>query len=139
MQRILMPTGHTELSLGGHNYKIDETGAFEVPAEHVKSLIESHGAVIEAGEAQLGANVDAADAAVGHAKSLLEQKLNEQKAARAALGAFQARQKALDDDRAKAAIAKVEAEKAATAAAEKIAREAQLAEEAKNKAKGGGK
>jgi len=105
-QRIVMPPGHVELSIGGVNYKIDDTGAFEVPVEAVEELKTTHGGVISPGLNQLQANLLFADTAVAHAKAQLEALLVTQAAQRKALDLFKSQQKARDDEALKAANAK---------------------------------
>lgn len=101
-QRIVMPHGHVELSIGGVNYRIDDTGAFEVPAEAVAELKAVHGATIEPGLNQLEANLHMIDASVTEAKQILEMRLEAQLATRKALDTFKAQQKVRDDEKLRA-------------------------------------
>jgi hypothetical protein len=71
MQRIRMPKGHEELSLGGVTYKPDETGAFEVPVEHAPELVRMHGGALEPSLEQLEAAIATAEADVQEAKKIL--------------------------------------------------------------------
>jgi len=105
-QRIVMPPGHVELSIGGVNYKIDDSGAFEVPMDAVEELKASHGATVQPGLNQLQANLQVADTAVAHAKAQLEALLVTQAAQRKALDLFKTQQKARDDEALKVALAK---------------------------------
>src|SRR6266404_2163473 len=105
-QRIVMPSGHVELSIGGVNYKIDDSGAFEVPVEAVEELKASHGAIVQPGLNQLQANLLVADTAVAHAKAQLEALLVTQAAQRKSLDLFKVQQKARDEEALKAANAK---------------------------------
>lgn len=91
--RIKLDPAHTEISLAGHNYKVDSTGAFEVPAEFVAELQRVHGAVIEPGEQQLRADLIAAERNVAAAKAQLAQQENTVAVAKAALDGFLARLK----------------------------------------------
>ena len=59
--RIRMPKGHSELSLEGHTYKIDEEGAFTVPEHMVPLLVDSHGAQLAPSVQDLEAKADAAE------------------------------------------------------------------------------
>jgi hypothetical protein len=73
MKRIRMPKGHVELSLGGTNFKSDETGAFTVPDEHADDLIRVHGGKEEMSLDQMKARVDAAKTAAANAKLSYER------------------------------------------------------------------
>lgn len=122
-KRIVMPKGHTELSLGGNSFKIDETGAFEVPDEHAQGLIESHGGRLQPGEGQLAVNVQAADDAVAHAQAVLKQRQEDSEAAHKAADDFAARKKAIAQKALDEANAKAAAEKDAKAASDAAAQQ----------------
>lgn len=102
--RIRMPKGMLALSLAGVEYKPDETGAFDVPDAHGKSLIEVHGGVLEAAVADHEAMVAAAELRVAQAKQAVEVAEADLVATREAAA------------KAKAAQAKAAAEKVATIA-----------------------
>ena len=119
MQRVKMPKGHVELSLGGVSYKIDETGAFEVPDEHASELVKVHGARYEPGLDHLQENVDAAENALAHAKAVVERLTTDLADAKNKLAKFQEQQKSVLDARMKAdaeAKAKLEADTKTAAA-----------------------
>lgn len=105
-QRVVMPKGHMELSIGGNTFKIDETGAFEVPSDAVEFLTTVHGAKLEPGVQQLGANLEVATANVAYTKLMLEEALAVETDAKAKLDGFKAQQKVRDEARLKAAIEK---------------------------------
>lgn len=91
--RIRMPKGHLELSLGGVNFKPDDTGAFEVPDEYIAGLVNVHGGKVEPGLTNLESFVEQAEAAERNAKTIYDNAVASLKDARANLEAFKNAQK----------------------------------------------
>lgn len=101
---IRMPPGHTQLSLGGHLYTPDDTGAFDVPDQYVAELKRVHGATEETSIQQYEQAVVDADAAVGATKALLERRHVEARTARETLA--KAKEKSKKDAEAQALLRK---------------------------------
>lgn len=81
-KRIRLNGGHSEISLEGHKYISDETGAFEIPEQYTDELIRVYGGKYDPGAEQLEELVKLADERVANTRHTLDLQLNDAKQCR---------------------------------------------------------
>jgi len=96
LERIRLDGGHAALSIGGHTYLPDATGAFEVPQEFAAELIRVHGGELDPGVERLEDNVLKVEGELAAAKNLVELKTKELSDSKERVAAYKKRREAAE-------------------------------------------